>query len=62
MKKPALLLIVLTISACAAREPRVVPQLHLPPPPADTSRAVGKPMIPELECLQKTGQLCPGRG
>lgn len=61
------MLLPLTISACGGQErPQAVADLSVIPareaPPVDTSRPLPDPMLPDLQCLQTTGLLCPGAG
>lgn len=60
MKKLAALLALPMICACQAQVAPVLPAL--PPPPVDIQRPVGPEMLPDLKCLQKTGQPCLGTG
>jgi hypothetical protein len=62
MNRLALLPLALMISACGAQAPRVVLQPYLPPPPTDLNRPVGDPLLPHLDCLEKTAEPCPGDG
>jgi hypothetical protein len=57
----------LMLCACGDQAP---PQLiadkaiipALPPLPIDTTKPLPQPALPQLKCLQTTGQLCPGTG
>ena len=60
MKKTAALLAMLMLCACAGRARLYA--VPLPPPPVDIKRPVGTEMLPDLKCLQTTGQPCPGGG
>ena len=59
----------LTLSACAAPERPVADSSVIPPfpPPAvNLGHPLATPVLPQLQCLQKTGlihsPLCPGAG
>lgn len=63
MRKSLALLPALMLCACQAQEKRVVPLLPaFPAPPVDTARPIPPAMLPDLKCLQETGQPCRGAG
>lgn len=73
MKKTVTLLLIALTCACTGREkqpPRLVADPAIipdwPESPVDQSRSLGLPRMPELKCLQATGQVslpsCPGTG
>ena len=62
MRKLAASMLALMSCACAAQVDRHIPVVpQLPPPPVNTERPIGPPMLPWLECLQTQGwQSCRG--
>lgn len=62
MRKIAGLILMLTLSACQVREKQFAPVILSLPPLPYTQTPLPQARMPDLKCLQTTGQPCPGHG